>query len=134
MTGPGNTILVDRLCWHLSTCTDVRDDRSWQPHSCRSVTLASVNLPTLLDRSFRPGTAFRVIAPTPVSNSWRRWSRNGRNTECRQCISGVSASTLFLVVCLPLRLGPRPLSQKSWPSLPSSCRPHCTMHLHFVYC
>ena len=54
--------------------------------------LASVSLPTLLGRNFRLGMAFLVIALNLVSNSWRRWSTNGRNTKCRQYISEVSAS------------------------------------------
>ena len=41
-----------------------------------------------------------MIALNLVSNSWRRLHRNGRNTKRRQYISGVFATTLFVMVCL----------------------------------
>ena len=62
--------------------------------------VSNVSLPTLLGRNFNPNMAFLFMALNLVSNSWRRWSRNGRNTKCRLCISGVSASALFVMVCL----------------------------------
>ena len=67
--------------------------------------LASVSLPMLLDRSFRPSTAFPMIVLNLVSNSWRRWSRNGRNTKCRKYFSGVSASAPWNRDHFPSRVG-----------------------------
>ena len=84
--------------------------------------LASVSLATLLGRSFRPSTPFPVITLNLVSNSWRRWSRTGRNIKLRskfleclpsRCFSW-SAFTLFLVVCLHVVSRGLPLRCFSW--------------------
>ena len=63
--------------------------------------LACVSLPTLLSRCFSSSAAFHIIALNLMSYSLRTFSRNERESKRRQYISGVSASTLFLVVCLP---------------------------------
>ena len=50
-----------------SSCTTVGHSNSIRPG--RSIVLASVSVPTLSDRSFRPSTAFLVITLNIVSNS-----------------------------------------------------------------
>ena len=76
--------------------------------------VAYVSSPTLLDRNFRPSIVFLFIALNFVSNSWRRWSRNCRNTKRRQCISGASASTLCVMVCLHVMCHGLPQRYVSW--------------------
>ena len=67
--------------------------------------LTSVSVPKLLDRSFRPSTAVPMIALNLASSSSRMWFRNGRNAKRCQCFFWMSASMLFLMVCLPLCFG-----------------------------
>ena len=65
---------------------------------------ASVSLPTLLGRSFRPSKAFLVIELNLASIPRRRWSINGTVTDRCHCPSNVDHLRSRLVDLAVLRI------------------------------